>query len=216
MIYNCCQLKFKASKKLNLKKDEDLRVKRGEETRRSLIQATITAVANNGLSGTTLNVVAELAGVSRALVGFHFSSKELLLDAALENALGTYDKSLKESLARVSEKPLEQISGYLYHDMNFAATHNELLSLWFAAWGEVRVTNKYRQSLLPIDHNYRDEIAGNLAKIMNDKKEAKRRAIMLDSFVYGVWLECHIDPDSYDLSENLRIADSLIQLVSKP
>lgn len=199
-----------------MKKNEDLRLKRGEETRRSLIQATISAVAQNGLSATTLYVVAELAGVSRALIGFHFSSKEQLLDAALENALDTYDKSLKAGLAQISNQPLVQISGYLNHDMHFAATHNELLSLWFAAWGEVRVTNKYRQSLLPIDHNYRDEIAGNLAKILNDKKEAKRRATMLDSFIYGVWLECHIDPDSYDLSENLRIADSLIQLVTKP
>ena len=199
-----------------MKKNDDLRIKRGEETRRSLIQATISAVAQNGLSGTTLNAVAELAGVSRALVGFHFSSKELLLDATLENALDTYDKSLQATLASVGVAPLAQIGGYLNHDMHFAATHFELLSLWFAAWGEVRVTNKYRLSLLPIDHKYRDEIAENLAKIMNDKKEAKRRATMLDSFIYGVWLECHIDPDGYDLNEYLRIADSLMQLVAKP
>ncbi len=198
-----------------LKKVDDLRIKRGEDTRRSLIQATISAVAQNGLSGTTLNVVAELAGVSRALVGFHFSSKELLLEAALEDALTTYDKSLKEKLVSAESNPLAQISAYLDHDMRFAATHNELLSLWFAAWGEVRVTNKYRLSLLPIDHDYRDELANHLAKILNDKKEAKRRATMLDSFIYGVWLECHIDLESYDLNECLRIAESLIQLVTK-
>lgn len=201
---------------MNPKKDEDLRIKRGEETRRSLIQATISAVAQNGLSGTTLNVVAELAGVSRALVGFHFSSKELLLDATLENALDTYDKSLKAMLAEVGSEPLAQIRGYLNHDMRFAATHSELLSLWFAAWGEVRVTNKYRLSLLPIDHKYRDEIADKLAKILNNEIEAKHRATMLDSFIYGVWLECHIDPEGYDLGEYLRIAESLVQLATKP
>jgi TetR/AcrR family transcriptional regulator, transcriptional repressor of bet genes len=200
---------------LSIKRDEDLRIKRGEETRRSLIQATISAVAQNGWSGTTLNVVAELAGVSRALIGFHFSSKEQLLDAVLENALDTYDKSLKASLAKVSGDPLAQIGGYLNHDMRFAATHNELLSLWFAAWGEVRVTNKYRMSLLPIDHNYRDEIADNLAKILNNKNEAKRRATMLDSFIYGVWLECHIDPEGYDLNEYIGTAESLVQLMTK-
>lgn len=201
---------------MNLKKVKDLRILRGEETRRSLIQATISAVAQNGWSGTTLNVVAELAGVSRALIGFHFSSKEQLLDAVLENALDTYDKSLKASLAEISGDPLAQIGGYLNHDMHFAATHNELLSLWFAAWGEVRVTNKYRMSLLPIDHDYRNEIAEHLSKILNDEKEAKRRATMLDSFIYGVWLECHIDPEGYDLSEYLRIAESLMQLATKP
>jgi TetR/AcrR family transcriptional repressor of bet genes len=200
---------------LDTKKDEDLRIKRGEVTRRSLIQATINAVANNGLSGTTLNVVAELAGVSRALVGFHFSSKELLLDAALENALDTYDKSLKAYFAEIGDDPHSQIRGYLIHDIHFAETHSDLLSLWFAAWGEVRVTKKYRLSLLPIDHNYRNQIAEILNKILGDKKEAMRRAIMLDSFVYGVWLECHIDPENYDVKENSEITESLIKLVTR-
>ena len=202
------------SSKLAEKNEDDLRLRRGEESRRSLIQATITAVAQNGLSGTTLNVVALLAGVSRALVGFHFSSKEQLLDAALENALDTYDKSLKAALASASDDPLPQITAFIKHDIQFAATHNELLSLWFAAWGEVRVTNKYRQSLLPIDHKYRDEIAGFLTKLLQNPAEAKRRATMLDAFIYGVWLECHIDPDSYQLANNLLIADSLVQLVT--
>ena len=196
------------------KNEDDLRLRRGEESRRSLIQATITAVAQNGLSGTTLNVVALLAGVSRALVGFHFSSKEQLLDAALENALDTYDKSLKAALASVSDDPLPQIKAGMIHDIHFAATHQELLSLWFAAWGEVRVTKKYRLSLLPVDHKYRDEIADQLTKLLQNPAEAKRRATMLDAFIYGVWLECHIDPDSYQLAESLLTAESLVQLIA--
>jgi TetR/AcrR family transcriptional regulator, transcriptional repressor of bet genes len=216
MSYNVCQLKKLKWPKLKIEKNEDLRIKRGKDARRSLIQASISAVAQNGLSGTTLNVVAALAGVSRSLIGFHFSSKEQLLDATLENALETYDQSLKTALDNVSKEPLAQISGLLNHDMLFAATHSELLSLWFAAWGEVRVTNKYRMSLLPIDHQYRDAIANNLYKLLSDKNEAKRRAAMLDSFIYGVWLECHIDPEGYNLDEYMRISVSLLQLLTKP
>jgi TetR/AcrR family transcriptional regulator, transcriptional repressor of bet genes len=201
--------------KLSKKEVKDLRIKRGEDTRRSLIQATISAVAQYGLSATTLNAVAEIAGVSRTLIGFHFSSKEQLLDAVLENALDTYDRSLKAYLAKISINPLLQISGHLSHDMHFAATHSELLSLWFANWGEVRATKKYRLSLLPIDHKYRNQIADNLTKILNNEEESKRRAMMLDSFVYGVWLECHIDPEGYDLDEYLCIAESMTQLLTK-
>jgi len=110
-----------------MEKVEDLRIKRGDETRRSLILATISAVAQFGLSATTLNVVAEIAGVSRALIGFHFSSKEQLLDAALENALDTYDLSLKAYLSKLDNDPLTQIKGDVSHDLHFAAKHNELL-----------------------------------------------------------------------------------------
>jgi TetR/AcrR family transcriptional repressor of bet genes len=198
-----------------MKKVEDLRIKRGDETRRSLILATINAVAQFGLSATTLNVVAEIAGVSRALIGFHFSSKEQLLDAALENALDTYDLSLKVYLSELDNDPLTQIKGDVCHDLHFAAKHSELLSLWFANWGEVRATKKYRLSLLPLDHKYRDEIANNFNKILNNEKEAKARAKMLDSFIYGVWLDCHIDPEGYSLNENIVIAENLIQLLAK-
>jgi TetR/AcrR family transcriptional repressor of bet genes len=201
---------------LSIKKVKDLRIVRGEETRRGLIQATISAVAQYGLSATTLNAVAEIAGVSRTLIGFHFSSKEQLLDAVLENALDTYDKSLKAYLAKINGDPHPQISGHISHDMHFAATHSDLLSLWFANWGEVRATNKYRLSLLPIDHKYRNELADNLGKILHDEKEAIYRAVMLDSFVYGVWLECHINPDGFDLKEYLLIAESFTQLMTKP
>ncbi len=198
-----------------MKKVEDMRIKRGDETRRSLIQATISSVAQFGLSATTLNVVAEIAGVSRALIGFHFSSKEQLLDAALENAHETYEQSLKAYLAKLDNDPLTQIKGDITHDLNFAAKHSELLSLWFANWGEVRATKKYRMSLIEIDHKYRDETAINFNKLLNNENEAKARAKMLDSFIYGVWLDCHIDPEGYSLKENIVIAENLIQLLAK-
>lgn len=198
-----------------MEKLEDLRIKRGDETRRSLILATIRAVAQFGLSATTLNVVAEIAGVSRALIGFHFSSKEQLLDASLESALETYDQSLKAHLEKLDKDPLSQIKGDVNHDLHFAAKHSELLSLWFANWGEVRATKKYRLSLLPLDHKYRDETAVNFNKLLNNEKEAKARAKILDSFIYGVWLDCHIDPEGYSLKENIVIADNLIQLLAK-
>jgi TetR/AcrR family transcriptional repressor of bet genes len=196
-------------------KVEDLRIKRGDETRRSLIQATITAVAQYGLSATTLNVVASIAGVSRALIGFHFSSKEQLLDAVLENALDTYDLSLKAYLAKLDDEPLTQIKGNVIHDLHFAASHSELLSLWFANWGEVRATKKYRLSLLPLDHKYRDEIANKFNQFLNNKYEAKVRATIIDNFIYGVWLECHLDPESYSLKEYLSIGENLMHLLSK-
>jgi TetR/AcrR family transcriptional repressor of bet genes len=196
-------------------KVEDLRIKRGDETRRSLIQATITAVAQYGLSATTLNVVANIAGVSRALIGFHFSSKEQLLDAVLENALDTYDLSLKAYLAKLDDEPLTQVKGNVIHDIHFAATHSELLSLWFANWGEVRATKKYRLSLLPIDHKYRDDIANKFNKVLNNEHEAKVKATIIDNFIYGVWLECHLDPESYSLKEYLSIGENLMHLLSK-
>jgi TetR/AcrR family transcriptional regulator, transcriptional repressor of bet genes len=201
---------------LHIKKHEDLRLKRGEDTRQNLIQATINVVAEKGLAYTTFSTVAKLAGVSTSLVVFHFSTKELLLDAALQYTQDTYESSLKLALASVGSDGLSQVSAYLQHDMHFASKHAALLSLCFATWGEARATKKYRLSLLPVDHGYRNDIAQNLAKILHDEQKANQRAIMLDRFIYGVWLESHIDPENYNLDEYLKISEQLVALVSKP
>jgi TetR/AcrR family transcriptional regulator, transcriptional repressor of bet genes len=198
---------------LQNQKPKDLRIVRGEDSRRSLVQAAINAVAQYGLAATTLNAVAEIAGVSRTLIGFHFSSKEQLLDAALENALDTYDKSLRKYLAQISSDSQTQVEGHILHDMHFAATHSELLSLWFANWGEVRATKKYRLNLLPIDNKYRNEITENLNNLFKDSHLSMQRAIMIDNFIYGVWLQCHLNPEGFDLEEHLLIAKNFNALV---
>ena len=201
---------------MHTKKHEDLRLKRGEDTRQNLIQATINVVAEKGLAYTTFSTVAKLAGVSTSLVVFHFSTKELLLDAALQYTQDTYESSLKLALASVGSDGLSQVSACLQHDMHFASKHAALLSLCFATWGEARATKKYRLSLLPVDHGYRNDIAQNLAKILHDEQKANQRAIMLDRFIYGVWLESHIDPENYNLDEYMKVSEQLVALVSKP
>jgi TetR/AcrR family transcriptional repressor of bet genes len=98
--------------------------------------------------------------------------------------------------------------------MYFAAKHSELLSLWFANWGEVRATKKYRLSLLPIDNKYRNEIAENLNNLFKDSQLSMQRAIMVDNFIYGVWLECHLNPEDFDLEQYLLVAKNFNELVA--
>ena len=49
------------------------------ERRRLLIEATMTAISEYGLSKLTLAKIAGIAGLSAGSVNFHFSSKEALL-----------------------------------------------------------------------------------------------------------------------------------------
>ena len=51
--------------------------------RDDILAATIRVIARDGLSQTTVEKVAELAGISPGTVTFHFSRKDALLLAAL-------------------------------------------------------------------------------------------------------------------------------------
>jgi AcrR family transcriptional regulator len=59
----------------------------GEERRKQILEVALVACAENGFSGTTLDDVAEGAGVSRTLVLQHFGTKEGLYEA-LSEAVG--------------------------------------------------------------------------------------------------------------------------------
>jgi AcrR family transcriptional regulator len=58
---------------------------RREATRRALLDATVQALADRGVAGTTTTRVCELAGISQGALFKHFSSKAELLSAAAED-----------------------------------------------------------------------------------------------------------------------------------
>ncbi|MBS0237140.1 MAG: TetR family transcriptional regulator C-terminal domain-containing protein [Proteobacteria bacterium] len=193
---------------------QDLRRVRGDVSRRMLVQATINSVAQYGLANTTITTVAGLAGVSRALVGFHFKSKDQLLTEALEDSLATYEVSLKEALDAAGPNPKKQLEAILLHDVNFSKKHPELLSLWCAVWGESKGVAHYRQSVLPSDRAFRDDIASCIEKIVGDRKEARKRALIINAFLFGIWLDYHLDPDEFDLASAREAALTLLEAVT--
>ena len=64
----------------------DAREARGAETRQRIIGAVWTVTADRGLSALTVRDVAKQAGISHAMVHYHFESKDELILAAVEYA----------------------------------------------------------------------------------------------------------------------------------
>ncbi len=191
-------------------KHKDLRRERGESTRRALIEAAVMSVAERGLAGTTLNSVASIANVSRALVGFHFESKDQLLMAAISNSIDIYDASLRAALERADPGPAAQLWATVQHDVGFGVKHGDVLSLWCAVWGEARGLDLYRIVGLPSDRKYKEEIVDALYRIIGDRAEAKKRAAGIYALIFGVWLECHLDPKGFKVQRALDAAKTIV------
>lgn len=64
----------------------DLRELRGAETRRRIIEAAWTVMATKGLATLTVRMVGEQAGISHAMVHYHFTNKDDLILAVVEHA----------------------------------------------------------------------------------------------------------------------------------
>src|SRR3990170_5147551 len=62
-------------------------MKRSVETKDSIIRAAVRCLSANGVGALTVGTVARRAGVSSALVHYHFATKQRLLAAAAERLL---------------------------------------------------------------------------------------------------------------------------------
>jgi TetR/AcrR family transcriptional repressor of bet genes len=189
---------------------EDMRRARGEATRRALIEAAVDSVGRYGLSGTTLSTVAALAQMSRASVGFHFAGKEQLLAAALEHGLGLYDASLRAAQEAAPPGAAARLAAIVRHDVGFPVRLPAVLALWFAVWGEAQALALYRAGTLPHDRRYRDAILALTVSMAGDTCVADRFATLVSAAIFGMWLEHHLDPESYDVERNLAAVSSLI------
>ncbi|WP_405844214.1 TetR/AcrR family transcriptional regulator [Streptomyces platensis] len=80
--------------------------------RQQLIDATIDLISTRGYPATSLSAIAERAGLSKAAVLYHFSSKDNLTRAALEQVIEQFSAYVTERLARAAG-PREAIVAYV-------------------------------------------------------------------------------------------------------
>jgi AcrR family transcriptional regulator len=78
---------------------------RGAATRDALLDAAELLVAGNGFSTPSHRMIAGEAGTHVALVNYHFGSKEMLFEAALERRASRLNALWREALAELRQQP---------------------------------------------------------------------------------------------------------------
>ncbi len=84
---------------------------KSRETREKIISATIAMISESGFSGVTTPRVAELAGVSRGALQYHFSSKDDLVTEAVYEISYRVDEDFQ--LDKVATAPLPERISYV-------------------------------------------------------------------------------------------------------
>ena len=133
---------------------------RSEEKRDAILSAAGSLFLENGLDRTSMDAVAQRAGVSKQTVYSHFAGKEDLLTACVGNKLETYDVAaanhigrgpMRETLVQLAERFLSLIHDEAVVQMyrviiGSVQAHPELAQLFFEA-GPMRAMGTFRQVL---------------------------------------------------------------------
>ncbi|WP_091505426.1 TetR/AcrR family transcriptional regulator [Amycolatopsis sacchari] len=96
--------------------------------REQIIECTIDLVSTKGYRGTSLSAIAERAGISKAAVLYHFSSKENLAQAALEHVFRQFGDYVRE---RVESQPDARaaVTAYVRAMIGYQSAHRRHVRL---------------------------------------------------------------------------------------
>jgi TetR/AcrR family transcriptional repressor of bet genes len=128
------------------------------QTRAAILAAAIEVVARHSLSGTTVERVAQAAGVAPGTVILHFKRKEALLIEALEHVANEFDQVRRTAIADSADDPVGALNRLIEATFDPAVSDPAKVAVWYAFWGEAASRSVYLDRVGAIDHSYQADL----------------------------------------------------------
>jgi TetR/AcrR family transcriptional repressor of bet genes len=116
-----------------------------QERRNLLIDATITAIAEFGLSKLTLAKISSIAGLTAGTVNFHFDSKESLLLETLNFVSEEFDRGIANALQSAGPDPTKRLAAIIDASLDPEITEHRKMAVWHAFDSESRGREDYQR-----------------------------------------------------------------------
>ena len=172
------------------------RKENAERRRRQILDATARSIVNNGLQRTTLATVADEAGLSQGVAVFYFKSKNGLLTEALRDLYMAYERHWIAALEQAGDDPVQQLVALVRADFDAQVCSPEILSVWFAFWGEQKFTPQYAAVTSEFDFRRQEVVRSIFQELLpNDSERADNVAEWIETLTDGYWQHLHLFPD---------------------
>ncbi|MDI3387135.1 helix-turn-helix domain-containing protein [Streptomyces sp. B-S-A8] len=123
---------------------------RRQATRAKLYEAAVTLIAEKGFSATTVDEIAERAGVAKGTVYYNFASKAELFEELLRHGVGLLTASLRDAAERAAAEggsKVDALDRMIRAGLVFIDTYPAFTQLYVA---ELWRTNRAWQSTLMV------------------------------------------------------------------
>jgi len=173
--------------------------KENADIRRSqLLEATRRSIVANGLSKTTLATVAAEAGLSQGVAVFYYKSKAGLLAETLRDQYARYEANWTQALANADDDALSQVIAMIKSDFDPTISDSNNLAVWYAFWGELKVTPQFGEISSQFDSNRRNIMRDIFNRLLADNAplESDQISDWIENLTDGYWQKLHLFPES--------------------
>lgn len=177
-------------------------------TKARLLQAALELFALRGYDATTVDAIADAAGVSVGLLYYHFASKPAVLQAIFEQSLT--DVQATFAAADREPNPAERLPALLRSAGVIVPRHRNFWAVWYG----LRMQREVLTSLGPAVMQFTAAIVRTLEGYLRDIDwpDPAIEAQLLFAQIDGMCQHYVLAPDSYPLA---RMIDRLIERYSE-
>jgi TetR/AcrR family transcriptional regulator len=152
-------------------------------TKKAILEAALQLAATKGITGTTMDEVAELAGVAKGSVYYNFTNKDQLFEELMEQGVGALAEVLREARSGLHGwSAIEALVGTLLGRIQ----ENSALAKLMAA--EIfRTDRAWQKTLFALRHEALGEFAAAIAESSPAAKASGTSELMASS-VFGAVL----------------------------
>ncbi|MFE9931698.1 TetR/AcrR family transcriptional regulator [Streptomyces sp. NPDC005533] len=188
---------------------------RRQATRQKLYEAAVTLIAEQGFSATTVDEIAERAGVAKGTVYYNFASKNDLFEELLRHGVGLLTVSLRtaaeETEARGGSR-VEALDAMIRAGLVFIDRYPAFTQLYVA---ELWRTNRAWQSTLMV---VRREAVAVVEKVLREGVERGELSAEIDvpltaAAMVGMVLVAALDWQSFQSERSLDDVHSALSLL---
>jgi AcrR family transcriptional regulator len=169
--------------------------------REDLLTGALQCLYDKGYARTTARDIASAAGVSLAAIGYHYGTKDELLNAALYQALAEWGNDLGEALAaRPDATPAERFEEMWTQVIRSFAANQRLWAVQFELLAFLDQKPELKAAFASANEQARE----GLADLFGVPGEAA--GAVFQALVGGLATQWLVDPDSVPTGADLRTA----------
>ncbi|KOU13867.1 TetR family transcriptional regulator [Streptomyces sp. WM6372] len=188
---------------------------RRQATRQKLYEAAVTLIAEQGFSATTVDEIAERAGVAKGTVYYNFASKNELFEELLRHGVGLLTASLRDAATETEQRGgsrVEALDAMIRAGLVFIDRYPAFTQLYVA---ELWRTNRAWQSTLMV---VRREAVAVVETVLREGVERGELSAEIDvpltaAAMVGMVLVAALDWQSFQSERSLDDVHSALSLL---
>ena len=181
---------------------------------KKILDAAMEVVAEKKISGTRMHMIAEQAQMSQASLHYHFSTKNELMMALLDNLQESFTIDRKNYIDLENKNTDENITGFFEQKKNEILNKKKYdyaqLDYWVQGTTNEEIRDKFRDTFNTWRNGISEAIGKNHNMSPGKSKDLSMIPYVMVSLMMGASLQYLIDEGSFDLDEYFKISESII------